>query len=264
MKRVILEALGLSPKEHAVLVVLQQQPLAHKTVKVAKEAELPYATTRFILKKLEKRKLVRRVRNGSHMEWVYRRNIEMIENIPTGNIPVGGVSASPSRESFFLVVFGMLNIMKELTKILELGPTERLYSIQGAGISKTVLKKMDMKFMYHFHDEVRRRKIIIEGVVAESVLDLFKKMNEGQLLSHLDRMTIAYVLPDELINFPLDIFIFRDRVLLVDYESERLVRIDDGALAQVFKSLFYIAKQYGKKVDLNKYIRELIAEKFSV
>ena len=121
-----------------------------------------------------------------------------------------------------------------------------------------------MKFMYHFHDEVRRRKIIIEGVVAESVLDLFKKMNEGQLLSHLDRMTIAYVLPDELINFPLDIFIFRDRVLLVDYESERLVRIDDGALAQVFKSLFYIAKQYGKKVDLNKYIRELIAEKFSV
>jgi hypothetical protein len=119
---------------------------------------------------------------------------------------------------------------------------------------------MDMKFMYRVHDEVRRRKIIIEGVVAESVFDLFKKMNESQLLSHLDRMTIAYVLPDELIKFPLDIFIFRDRVLLVDYESERLVRIDDESLSQSYKSLFYIAQQYGKKVDLNKYIRGLITK----
>lgn len=248
MRRIIIEALGLSPKEHAVLVVLQQQPLAHKISKIARESDLPHTTVGFILRKLEKRKLVRRVRSGNHFEWVYRKNIEMIEN-PT--------STKPS-QSFFLVVSGMLNILKELTKILELSPTERLYSIQGAGISKTILKKMDMKFMTRVHNEIRSRKIIIEGVVAESVFGLFVKMDEGQLLSHLDRMTIAYILPDELIKFPLDIFIFRDRVLLVDYEAERLVRIDDSALSQTFKSLFYIAEQYGKKVDLNSYIRGLL------
>src|ERR1035437_7551471 len=249
MRRITLEALGLSPKEHAVLVVLQQQPLAHKISKIALESELPHTTVGFILKKLEKRKLVRRVRNGNHFEWVYRRNIDMIDNV---NKPEE-LSVGSNKESFFLVVFGMINIIKELTKILELGPTERLYSIQGAGISNTILNKMDMKFMYRIHDEVRRRKIIIEGVVAESVFALFKKMSESQLLSHLDRMTIAYILPDEVVKFPLDIFIFRDRVLLVDYEAERLVRIDDSALSQVFKSLFYIAEQYGKKVNLNDY-----------
>lgn len=251
MRRIILEALGLSPKEHAVLVVLQQQPLAHKTVKVAKEADLPYATAGFVLRKLEKRKLVRRVRSGNHFEWVYRRNIEMIE----------GISKSSGQGSFFLVVSGMVNIIKELTKILELAPTERFYSIQGAGISKTILKKMDMKFMSRIHDEIRRRKIIIEGVVAESVFNLFQKMNRGELESHLDRMTVAYILPDELIKFPLDIFMFRERVLLVDYEAERLVRVDDSALSQAFKSLFYIAEQYGKKVDLNDYIRKLLDKK---
>jgi predicted transcriptional regulator len=260
MRRIILEALGLTPKEHAVLVVLQQQPLAHKISKVARESELPYATTSFVLKKLEKRKLVRRVRSGNHFEWVYRKNIDMIDVNVTNTDKAAGLLTNHNKESFFVVVSGMINIIKELTKILELGPTERLYSIQGAGISKTILKKMDMKFMYRVHDEVRRRKIIIEGVVAESVFDLFKKMNESQLLSHLDRMTIAYVLPDELIKFPLDIFIFRDRVLLVDYESERLVRIDDESLLQSYKSLFYIAQQYGKKVDLNKYIRGLITK----
>jgi len=255
MRRILLEALGLSPKEHAVLVVLQQQPLAHKICKIARESDLPHTTVGFILKKLEKRKLVKRVRNKNHFEWVYRRNIEMIDNpISTGS------SKNPGQGSFFLVVTGMMNIIKELTKILELAPTERLYSIQGAGISKTILKKMDMKFMSRVHNEIRHRNIIIEGVVAESVFGLFSKMNEGQLLSHLDRMTIAYILPDELIKFPLDIFIFRERVLLVDYETERLVRIDDSALSQAFKSLFYIAEQYGKKVDLNNYIRGLIVK----
>jgi len=80
MRRIILEALGLSPKEHAVLAVLQQQPLAHKISKISRESDLPPTTVGFILKKLEKRKLVRRVRSGNHFEWVYRRNIELIDN----------------------------------------------------------------------------------------------------------------------------------------------------------------------------------------
>ena len=183
----------------------------------------------------------------------------MIDN-PTSISP----SESSGQGSFFIVVSGMMNITKELTKILELAPTERLYAIQGSGISKTILKKIDMKFMSHVHNEMRRRKIIIEGVVSESVFGLFSKMNEGQLLSHLDRMTIAYILPDELIKFPLDIFMFRDRVLLVDYETERLVRIDDSSLSQIFKSLFFIAEQYGKKVDLNDYIRKLLVKKSNI
>jgi len=251
MRRITLEALGLSPKEHAVLVVLQQQPLADKVSRIAIKAELPHTTTSFILRKLEKRKLAKRVRLNNHFRWMYRKNIEMFERATPG-------STGPA---FVNTLSGMTNIMKELTKVLELSPTERLYSIQGAGISKMILKKMDIKFVYSIHREIKRRKIIIEGVVAESVFNLFEKMHAGQLMSHLDRMTVAYIIPDELINFPLDIFMFRDCVLMVDYEAERLVRIEDSALSQAFKSLFYIAEQYGRKIDLNQHIRQLITKK---
>jgi hypothetical protein len=151
----------------------------------------------------------------------------------------------------------MKNITREFTKILGLGTAERLYSIQGSGISKTLLKKIDTKFLADFHREVKRRKIILEGVIAESVLKLFSTMPPEQLETHLDRMTVVYVLPDELLDFPLDIFIFRDRVFFVDYESEQLVNIEDLALFRAFKALFLIAEQYGKKIDLNSHIREL-------
>jgi predicted transcriptional regulator len=251
VRRVILEALNLSPKERVVLGVLQQQTLAQKISKIALRAELPHTTTSFILRKLEKRKLVARIKTNNHFRWKYKRNLDVIEEESHGSF----------RSSFLGVVLGMTNITKEFIKILELASAGRLYSIQGSGISKSLLKKIDTKFMYALHHEVKRRKIIIEGVIAESVFRLFEKMSLTQLSSHLDRLTIVYILPDELINFPLDIFMLHDCVWLVDYEAERLVRIEDSALSQAFKSLFQIAEQYGKKIDLNQHIRELIDKK---
>ena len=251
MRRITLEALGLSPKEHKVLDVLRQMAMAQKISRIAKLAELPQATASFILRKLEKRKLVTRVKCINHFEWKYRNNLDIVENSSTDTFA----------NTFMSVKFGMTEITKEFLKILELAPAERLYSIQGAGISKSVLKKIDIKFLYFFHNAVKKKKIIIEGVIAESVMNLFNKMTAEQISSHLDRLTLVYVLPDELINFPLDIFIFRDNVLLVDYEVERLVHIEDSALAQSYKALFKVAEEFGKKIDLNSYLKNLIKSK---
>jgi len=248
MRRITLDALALSPKERVTLSVLQHQQSADKISRIAIKAKLSHTTAGFVLRKLEKRKLAKRVKYDNHFRWIYRSAVEVVDDS----------SSDPFNNVFSNTISGMANITKELTKILELSPAERLYSIQGAGISKTILKKIDTQFLDHFHHEVKRRKIIIESVVAESVFNLFEKMNQYQLSSHLDRMTVAYILPDELINFPLDILMFRDCMLLVDYEKERLVRIQDDGLSQTFKSLFRIAEEYGRKIDLNQHIRMLI------
>lgn len=253
MRRITLEALGLSTNEHLVLNVLQQATLAQKISKIAIQAKLPQSTTSFILKKLEKRKLATRIKHNNHFRWKYRKNLDVVEKGDEESF----------KNTFINVIAGMQDIMKEFLKILELASGERLYSIQGAGISEVILKKIDIKFLSFFHNAVKQQKIIIEGVVSQSVLKLFDKMNVGQISSHLDRLTIVYVLPDELINFPLDIFIFRDHILLVDYETERLVHIEDSALAMTYKALFNIAETYGKKIDLNLYLNKLLKTKES-
>ena len=251
MRRITWEALGLSDKEHRVLNVLMQQSLARKISDISEDTHLPHATTSFILRKLEKRKLSVRIKQDNHFVWKYRKHIDLIENI----------TSEYSKSSFIHVISGIKNIENEFLKILDIAPAERLFSIQGAAISKMLLKKIDEKFMYMFHREVRKHKIIIEGAVAESVFALFEKMSLSQLQSHLDRLTVVYVLSDDLIDFPLDIFIFSDRILLVDYATERLVHIEDRQLLLVFKSLLKIAEQYGRKIDLNRYLRELIDKK---
>ncbi len=249
MKRILLDSLGLTKKEHVILDVLRSFALAQTETKIAEAAELPRTTVAFLLRKLEKRKLAERVRSHNRFQWKYRKHLDIFE-----------VTEKTTRSIMF-VKKGMYEISREMLRILDLPPSHRLLAIQGAGISQSLMKKIDYKFLLAFHEQLKKRHIIIEGVIAESVLKLFDKMTEGQLASHLDRMTVVYVLPDELINFPLDVFIVKDYVVLVDYETERFVRIDDEALLQAFSSLFYLAEQFGKKIDLNDYIRKLIEKK---
>ncbi len=251
MRRITLEALGLSKKEHIVLNILQQLTMPYKISRIAKQAELAQSTTSFILRKLEQRKLVNKVKYCNHFRWKYRKNLDIIENC----------SLESFQNSFINVISGMSEITKTFMKILDLTSSERLLSIQGAGISKNILKKIDAKFLSFFHNTVKKRKIIIEGIIAKSVLSLFDKMPIWQISTHIDRLTIVYVLPDEFMDFPLDIFIFRDDILLVDYETERLVHIQDSALSQTFKALFLIAKEYSKKIDLNLFLKNLINKK---
>lgn len=251
MRRITIEALNFSPKERAVLHALQTSSSPEKISTISLKAKLAHATTTFILQKLEKRKLAERIKVENHFRWKYRKNINIIENL----------SPESLRDTFLHVSSGMENLNKEFMKILEIDGGDRLYAIQGSGIAKTILRKIDNEFIFNFHQEVRRQELIIEGVIAESVFRLFENMSVAQLDSHLDRLTIAYVLPDELIHFPFDVFLFKNTVLLVDYEHERVVRIEDTAFADVFKSLFNLAQQYGTKVDLNQHIKKLIKEK---
>ena len=109
--------------------------------------------------------------------------------------------------------------------------------------------------MKGLHEQVRKQKIVIEGIIAESVFELFGKMSLEQLRSHVGRLTIVHVLPDELIDFSFDVFVSGQKVLLVDYGKERLVRIEDPGLSKVFESLFLLAEQQGKRIDLNKHSR---------
>ena len=244
--------LDLSPKEKAVIAVLRNIGKASKISDISRSADLPHATASFILRKLARRKIAARIRYDNHFRWIYQPTLDLIDP-----------GFSQESKPFTATISGMQSILAEFIKTKELNPSERIYCIQGAGITKTILKKIDRGFIMGFHGLIKKRRMIIEGVIARSVLDLFKDMDSAQQESHLGRLTVTYILPDEFLDFPMDIFMFNGHVLLVNYESEKLVRIDDVAAFQAFKSLFRLAEQNGKKIDLNAYIEGLMNKETS-
>jgi DNA-binding MarR family transcriptional regulator len=71
LKYIILNALDLSENEKAVLAVLEKQKLARNVSRIAKDAGVPRTTTTYILNKLRKWKIARRVYHEKRDHWMY-------------------------------------------------------------------------------------------------------------------------------------------------------------------------------------------------
>jgi len=76
VKYIILNSLKLSKNEKAVLDVLEKQKLGQNVSKIAASARVPRTTSIYILRKLERWKIARRVKIGKRHHWVYNKIIE--------------------------------------------------------------------------------------------------------------------------------------------------------------------------------------------
>lgn len=73
-----IETLDLSAKEKSILDSLLSVQLSQNVSHIAKLAKLPRSTTLYILRKFERRKLVRKIIKGKRTYWLYRRSLNQI------------------------------------------------------------------------------------------------------------------------------------------------------------------------------------------
>ncbi len=74
-KQVILETLDLTKAERAVLDVLLAYRMARNVSQIAKNAGIPRTTVLYVLKRFQKRKIVKNTLVGKRYHWMYNRTI---------------------------------------------------------------------------------------------------------------------------------------------------------------------------------------------
>ena len=79
LKYILLTALDLSENEKAVSAVLEKQKMARNVSRIARDAGVPRTTAIYILKKLEKWKIARKVNYQKRIHWMYRRQLDRIK-----------------------------------------------------------------------------------------------------------------------------------------------------------------------------------------
>ena len=72
-KLLIITALRLSNREKAILNVIKEQKIATHASKIAASANIPRTTAIYILEKLARWKLIRKIRSGKHWVWLDQR-----------------------------------------------------------------------------------------------------------------------------------------------------------------------------------------------
>ncbi len=270
-----LRLLGFTDAEvRAFVALLKTDPAG--VSEIARTAKMPRTTVDAALRRLSARGLVRKLPHSYKSMWKVKK-IEKIKDDASKTVhflerenkkeatektmpeeAVGGIDA----EEIGIEVFkGIPQIKKVYSEILKLGRADRVYFIQGNQSAKTVFEKIEKEYFYGFHKRLKQRGIIMEGIAGEAILDIFKHMDFSLLRSHFGRLLIGKVVPNEYMDFNLDIFVMRDKTFFVSISREIAIIV---RFQPIIEMLFKVCEAFsalGRKIDLNAYLRELIEKR---
>lgn len=259
-----IKLLALSKKEDKILAFLAGIPHS-KVTDIALETKMPRTTVHFLLKKLSKRGLVERIAVNGHYEWKFLSKTEfskklrkLLSGFESKTDILGGIEG----QGVGVEVYSGKERIKEIYKnILKVGSNERVYIIQGNKSAKRALEKIEKEYFFDFHKAFKKKDVIMEGVIGESTLDLFKKLTIKELESHADRLIITHIVPDQFVNFDIDIIIYGNYVFITNLEEENTIFIKNISITQALKSLLAFMQANSRKIDLNAYIKKIIEDK---
>lgn len=234
---------GLNSRESALLKHLFTAE-TETVSKISRATSIPRTTVHFLLKKLAERGLARKERVEGHYEWSLDSSATHLFTIPKTDIVD--------------IQFGLSNFKRLYKRLSESPRGERIVAFQGNQSAQIALAELSNEFFSRMHESMKKRKIVIEGVIGESTLSLFEKLTSSSLRSHWGRATIVHVVPDHYISFDADIFSVKDKLFLFNFEKEIAITITNPAITSAFHSLLTFMLEHSEQINLNDHIQNIL------
>ncbi len=250
--------LGMTVRQQKILHILEKNGRENVSV-LSERTGIPRTSVGFLLNGLCRRGLVEKVPVNGHKEWQVIGNDRLTERLRSilqeGLPPVSYAEGEK----------GYLDLVKIFFQETR---GKRVRMIQSlSSVHAQINKFNDAAFrscVFELHRQIKRMRIVGEGVTCQSTLTAMRSLGATELRSHLGRPLIAHIVPDEFLHFSADVFICGDRVMLLDFGTELLVSMKNAAFAQLFECFFDELKLRSKKVDLNALMRGIMEEKVTI
>lgn len=259
-----LKIFGLSEKENAILKALEEGSASPTSL--AGAVELPRTTVAFLLNKLKKRGLVEKIKVGRRFQWKAAAKTDIAHTLRRLSNRLDPGTAlfeitKGERQSEIEIYRGKERMKDALQKVLEVRKGRRVYGLQGNRSIGKSLEKIEWDFILEYQNTLKKKGIIMEGIAGESALKIFEKLTKEQLESHLGRPGVCYLAPDEFFDFNLDIMVFQNIVMTINYDEETILLIKDSMIQEAMQKFISFMESCSRKIDLNAYLRDLIEEK---
>ncbi len=267
MKREVkkgLELLGLDEKEYKIIEALKTGG-ALRPVDIARKTEVGRTTVNFLLKKLQLRGILVHDKIKNHYEWRINDENQIKNRLEElfrffNAAPEQGLINIPENVSVE-VLKGRNYIWEISKKLVNLGKNKRVYFIQGNKSIIHAVKDFPLSDIDHIQSSYRKNKIILDGIGGESVLELIKNLPLKHLKLYEDRMTVVYLVNDSFVDFDMDIIVVENMAIFVNYGKNLVITIRNEEMCKVLISMMEAMKAVSRKIDFNKFIRELIESK---
>lgn len=264
----IIDFLKLSRNEVKALNYLKSHPGVQVST-ISQELKMPRMTVYLVLNSLKQRGLVDYSRKGRRRFW----------NIIDGSKLVADVMSSAysltetkeirinARNSGFAIHQGLKGMYKVWEDLEKLAPNSRVYAIQPTGAMRYALKRLDWyEKIQPIQENILSKPIIIDGVLPEDYYPFFvqhysqdKKLQKKMLESFLGRSTDMTFIGNKYFNeAESELIILPNVAYLSDWKNEISIEIRNPTMLLFLKELYDLAKGYGRKVNQEEYIKNLI------
>ena len=264
-----LSILNLSEMEIAILNTLQQP---HNIQEIAGITALSRTGINYAIKRLLKDELIdyhlqgkRKFYTAISAEDLMKKLSSTIDNIQIASARKKGTKIKLSPKDEFIIHVGPGEIVPAFKRIaLEL-KNERVKAIQHHMSFNDQVEAASPKQIEDFNQAIIRNKIIIDGLLNESSYvdyaqeiikdpEKFKK----QIESLGGRMADYAVFPDNIFKHHAEIWFFKTTTLLINWKDAVAIEITNEDMTNLLRDMFEYVKQSSRKIDHNKFMRELL------
>lgn len=243
--------LNLNQNESALLNVLEKEKDGLSIQDLSKKLKTPRTSLYWPIQGLQSRGLVTYVLKGKRKNWLSKLGDSRLRQ------KIGSLESISSQ----VRIFEGRDQLKDLYKaVFSLHAEERVVIIEGSKAALSIAEKGGISFMVEWHTTVLEKKLIIESIFA---LSTHKKLKEGiikaDIVKSLARLHlwVGYLVPDRWIDTDSAILIFRDSLILADWQTERGVLINNREIVSLTANLVEIYKENGEKIDIVSLMRTL-------
>lgn len=263
----IIELFRLSKKETRVLKSLTEGQ-SYTVADIVRAAKLPRMTIYPLLDVLKKRKMIDFSRRGKRRYWFLVPADEFIKTISHSGSEIGAykkIALSTHEDTGFTVFKGketLLNLWKEFA---EQHAGERIRAIQPTRSLLSAIKNYSPGEFVPINNSIKENKIVFETLVREdtfpSYMSFYKnniRVQREILESFIGRSADAVFASNNYLNNNSDLLIVRDSALLMNWEKHVAIQIKNKEMVSLLLELFELARGYGKKVNQNEYLQEML------
>ncbi len=255
---IALKILGLNHSEKKILESTSKLALPISTI--ARMTGIPRTSILYILKKLQKRALVKKIATDGNIPFWKSDLSKVIAQIGM-NREKGG--------SVFSIYRGAKQIFAIFEEFAALPKNSRVIGIQPNRSLLNALRKNKLKDLLRINEQIKDKGLIFEGVVHERSVDaIIAEMGKDAARkvfdSFIGRLEDYAKIPDEFADVCSEIYIFKGTAYLINWDREIAIGIHDKDMTDLLIAMFSCVKEVGTRYSQNakmKLYKEALKDK---
>ncbi len=236
--------------EEIILQVLSRPLLL---AEIARLSGLPRSTVEYNLRKLIQKKMVGKKKSGKrNLYFKTGRTVACMHKLTTPLLELPGIT-----------IYRGLDAIEHVWKEILSKPREsRLIGIQPRKSFSEAIRKSKTSDVQSISQEIGNRRFIIDAIVHEDLAySLFRRFDTEAVTvarAFTGRLEDMVKVPNDFLDEKAEFFLIDNEIFIIDWYKEFAVKISNKHMFDLFSSVFYAVKAYGKRYEQGKYIEELI------